>query len=80
MTCAVAHYKPRLTGAEWMVIVFYTDLRIFRAASDGGNLGRHKETDHPVRFKHIYWDSVVLSKCQVEKGSNGAKMSEVHGC
>lgn len=28
-----------------MVIVFYTDLRIFRAARDGDKLGQHKERD-----------------------------------
>lgn len=33
---------------------------------------------HPVRFRQSCWDSEVVPKCQVKKGSNGEKVGLVH--
>lgn len=60
------HHRPPtrpldcLVQSGWL-IVFYTDLRIFRQARVGGKLGQHKETDilsGPRGANVIRWHSV----------------------
>lgn len=45
MTCAVAHYKPRLPGAEWMADCILHWSEDFQSSQRWDKLGQHKGTD-----------------------------------
>lgn len=58
------------------LIVFHTDLRIFREAQRWDELGQHNETDI---LSGPHTAKVILWWCQVEKGSNGGSVTGTLG-
>lgn len=72
MTCAVAHYKPRLPGAEWMADCVLHWSEDFQGSQRRDKLGQHKETDilsgPSTAIVILWWCQGVRSrKVQMER-------------